>query len=142
MRRPEDRLQAAMIEFLTAALPADAMVWATPNGGGRSKAEAGILKATGVVAGMPDLFVLHQHRLLPIEVKVAAAPAAPGHPRRRGGVVSQAQTTAHHRLERCGAAPVLIATSLEELEKGLIARGVPLRATTRNAVFPDNGERI
>lgn len=33
------------------------VIFAIPNGGGRSKAEAGRLKAEGVLAGVPDLFI-------------------------------------------------------------------------------------
>lgn len=35
----------------------DVLIFAIPNGGGRSKAEGGRLKAEGVVPGIPDLYV-------------------------------------------------------------------------------------
>ena len=58
MNRPEETLHRACVAYLRASLPKPWIVWHAPNGGGRSKAEAGIFKALGVLAGMPDLFVL------------------------------------------------------------------------------------
>lgn len=53
----EDRIQKAIVEYIRAVLP-DAICFAVPNGGGRSRATAGILKATGVLAGVSDLVIL------------------------------------------------------------------------------------
>lgn len=58
MNRPEENLHKACVQYLRASLPKPWLCWHTANGGGRSKAEAGILKAMGVLAGMPDLFVM------------------------------------------------------------------------------------
>ena len=65
----EDRIQQAIVKFLRLAYPRF-VTFAIPNGGGRSKAQGGILKATGVLAGIPDLCVLMPDaKALFIEVK-------------------------------------------------------------------------
>lgn len=63
---PEHQEQVVFINRLKALAvnrPAYAMAvkrtHAIPNGGGRSKREAGRLKAEGVVAGVPDIFVAY-----------------------------------------------------------------------------------
>ena len=43
--RPEEALQRAVASYLDLALPHDAVWFHPPNGGARSKAEAGIFKA-------------------------------------------------------------------------------------------------
>lgn len=55
---PEYQAQAAVIEWVEWMAKQDprlTLLYAIPNGGARSKAEAGKLKAEGVRAGMPDL---------------------------------------------------------------------------------------
>lgn len=56
------------------------MIYAIPNGGGRSKAEGGRLKAEGVRAGVPDLFLpvpVGMHHGLYIELKWGAGKPRP-----------------------------------------------------------------
>ena len=142
MRRPEEQLQRALVAHLRARLPKPWLVWATPNGGGRSKAEAGILKAMGVLAGVPDLFVMGpglNHpayreagegmltpRLIAIELK------APPKPLKRGGVsqarprVSDDQRDVIAALGACGV-PTLIINNLDEAVRALVQLGVPLK---------------
>ena len=67
----------------------DVRIMAIPNGGARSKATAGKLKAEGVSAGVPDLFI-PEWRLW-IEMK-----------RQKGGSVSAAQRDWMEYLERAG----------------------------------------
>lgn len=56
---------------LAAWLDAHKILWChVPNGGGRSKAEAGRLKACGVKAGCPDILIFDQTRAA-IELKRA-----------------------------------------------------------------------
>ena len=63
-RRPrrghvEDAIQAGIVAFLRAALPAGMFrVLAVPNGGARTKAEASRMKATGTLAGVWDVCIL------------------------------------------------------------------------------------
>ena len=62
-----------------------------PNGGFRYPAEAAILKGLGVLAGIPDVLVLHQGKLHGLELKVD------------GGKVSPAQSAAMAALTEAGA---------------------------------------
>jgi hypothetical protein len=57
VRRPEEALQRRVVNFLRYVSPL-ALWFHVPNGGGRSKAEAGIMKAMGARAGVPDLIFL------------------------------------------------------------------------------------
>ncbi len=148
MNRPEEKLQRACVGYLRAALPKPWLCWHTPNGGGRSKAEAGILKAMGVLAGMPDLFVMGPlpipgyeglersifsdeaddsgPRFIAIEFK------APPRPLRRGGVskattrLSPAQRAIQADLGVCGV-PYLVIDDMADMVQSLKALGVPLR---------------
>jgi hypothetical protein len=43
--------------------------WAVPNGGHRSKSEAGRLKAEGVRPGVPDITIVHEGQYYGLEVK-------------------------------------------------------------------------
>ena len=53
-RNGEARRQAAIVDYVRRVAP-DVEIWHVPNGGLRSKAEAGRLKWTGVLAGVYDL---------------------------------------------------------------------------------------
>ena len=53
-RNGEARRQAAIVEYVRRVVP-DVQIWHVPNGGLRSKAEAGRLKWIGVLAGVYDL---------------------------------------------------------------------------------------
>lgn len=52
----EDQEQAAFVAWFRATWP-DVRIFAIPNGGKRSIKTANTLKATGVLPGVPDLFV-------------------------------------------------------------------------------------
>lgn len=58
MKRTEQSLQIAVVALLDAVLPRGSIVHHSPNGGGRSRAEAGLFRAMGTRAGWPDLVVL------------------------------------------------------------------------------------
>lgn len=56
----EDEEQIALFEWAALNMgkyPALALMFHIPNGGGRSRAEAGRFKAMGVKAGVPDIFL-------------------------------------------------------------------------------------
>jgi hypothetical protein len=146
VNRPEEILHRACVAYLRAALPKPWFCAHVPNGGGRSKAEAGILKAMGVLAGMPDLLVFGPHetlvkrangvftefetkitpRLIAIEFK------APPKRLRSGGLskasprLSPAQRARQADLAACGV-PYLVIDDLAEMVRALRALGVPLR---------------
>ena len=66
-----------ILRYLRAVLP-DAMVFHVPNGGLRSKAEAGKLERMGVVAGIPDILVWTRGGLtLAFEVKTSRGRLSP-----------------------------------------------------------------
>lgn len=100
----EDGHQAAL--FCWAALasvrsryPQLALMFAIPNGGQRSKATAGRLKATGVKAGVPDVFLPVSRGDfcgLFIELK------RPKSDTKRKGVISDVQTKWHDGLSAQG----------------------------------------
>lgn len=59
MRNEEHDLQCACVKWFAYAHPElKGLLFAVPNGGARSKATAGRLKAEGVVAGVADLILL------------------------------------------------------------------------------------
>lgn len=154
MNRPEEQLHKACVAYLRASLPKPWITWHTPNGGGRSKAEAGILKAMGVLAGMPDLFVMGPSGLftthdgdppmsgdelrrsgqygVAIPHIIAIEFKAPPKRLRLGGVskarprLSPAQQARQQDLGACGV-PYLVIDDMAEMVQALRALGVPLR---------------
>lgn len=131
MRRPEEKAHRAIVQTLRTLLPADWIVWHTPNGGGRSKAEAGILKALGVLAGMPDLFVLGPGcKLYALEVKPPPVALKSGKQSQAKPRVSETQQVMFPKLAACGV-PVVIVTDAEEAVMVLSSLGVPMRGKVR-----------
>ena len=144
MNRPEETLHRACVAYLRASLPKPWIVWHTPNGGGRSKAEAGILKAMGVLAGMPDLFVMGPGpevvapteprgvalrsfpHLIAIEFKAPPKRLRTGGPSKAKPRLSPAQAARQIDLGACGV-PYLVIDDLADLVQSLKALGVPLR---------------
>lgn len=148
MQRHEETLHRAAVAYLRAALPKPWDLWHTPNGGGRSKAEAGILKAMGTRAGVPDLFVmgpqiLHPRewlgeltsthemvtapRLIAIEFKAPPKRLRSGGPSKARPRLSPAQASFQAYLGRCGV-PYLVIDDMAEMVQKLKALGVPLKA--------------
>lgn len=139
MKRPEESLHRGCVTYLRAALPKPWLVWHTPNGGGRSKAEAGIFKAIGTLAGMPDLFVMGPHtraavdgvfitpNLIAIEFKAPPKRLRSGGPSKARPRLSPAQQARQTELGACGV-PYLVIDDMAEMVQALKALGVPLRA--------------
>lgn len=107
----EHQLQRAFLYWfngipnrLPAAKLPGVVCWHTPNGGARDGAEAKRFKELGVLAGIPDVFMLWG-RLHALEFK------RPG-----GGRLSPAQLDLHPRLEAAGAF-VRTVDSLDEAKK-------------------------
>ena len=115
-RHEEDDLQRAVIQYLGWALPPDALAYAIPNGGLRHKKAAARLKGLGVVAGIPDIGVVHRGRALFVELKSGR------------GVMSPAQRSMAQRLVYAGAA-VCCCRSVPEVEAALRRELVPLRGS-------------
>lgn len=142
IKRSEEKLHRALVTHLRARLPAPWLVMHVPNGGGRSKAEAGILKAMGVLAGFPDLLVIgprfapltiageHVSALTPsviaIEVKAPPKMLKSGKQSTAKPAVSDAQRDVIVALGECGI-PTLIVRDLDEAIEALKNLGVPLK---------------
>ena len=114
-RHEEASLQRAVHQYLSWALPADAVHFAIPNGLMRSKKAAARAQGEGVAAGVPDLCVIHRGRPLFVELKAAR------------GVVSAAQRAMMGKLYYCGA-EVLVCRGVPEVQAALQHLGVPLKA--------------
>jgi hypothetical protein len=114
-RQDEERLHRDVVKFLGWALPPDAVFYHPANGGLRSKKAADRLKGMGVVAGIPDLAIVHRGRALFIELKTAT------------GRLSPAQREMQRRLIYAGAA-VCLCRSVAEVEASLLEAAVHLRA--------------
>lgn len=127
MRRDEEALHRDVVVTLRAALPSPWLVWHTPNGCGRSKAEAGILKAMGTLAGMPDLFVLGPGaNLIAIELKAPPRRFQAGAAPRLAERLNPAQRALQRDLGACGV-PYLVCDDVGQCLAGLRALGVPVR---------------
>lgn len=90
MQRPEQALQIAVVQYLALAMP-DAVVFAIPNAGKRSRVDGGMQRRAGLRAGMPDLCVIQAGKVAFIELK---APK---------GSVTAHQAIMLGELERAGA---------------------------------------
>lgn len=148
MKRPEEALHRACVAYLRAALPKPWLCWHSANGGGRSKAEAGILKAMGVLAGMPDLFVCGPRsasvgdvsmvyqtpyvrvetwpQIIAIEFKAPPKRLRSGRASVARPRLSPAQLARQADLGACGV-PYLVIDDMAEMVQALKALGVPLR---------------
>jgi hypothetical protein len=115
MNRPEQDLQRACVAFLRQCAP-EGLAWTSINPvPAKSKAVAGISKAMGMLAGIPDLLMVWKGRAIFAEFKVD------------GGKLSPAQRDCHAGLMLAGA---LVATirSLDEFIDFLATAGIPIRA--------------
>jgi VRR-NUC domain-containing protein len=115
-RHEEADLQRSVHQYLSWALPPDAVHYAVPNGLMRSQKARARAQGEGVAAGIPDIAIVHRGRALFVELKS------------RRGVMSPEQRSMLRKLEYCGC-PVLLCRSAPEVEAGLRGLGVPLRAT-------------
>ena len=127
MKRPEETLQRAIVKHLELRLMPPWMFWATPNQRGtRTVVEAQILKALGVRAGIPDLFVLGPNsQLIGIEVK---APPKVG---KRGvskaaPILNDAQKAVFPRLAGLGV-PVIVVRDVDDVIASLSSLGATFR---------------
>lgn len=118
MKRSEEAVHRQVVSYLRVALPSPWLFWHTANGMGRSKAEAGILKALGVRAGIPDLILIGpERRMICIEFKA---------PKPARSSLSPAQKDTINALGELGV-PTIIVRSLDEAERALRELGVPLK---------------
>jgi hypothetical protein len=113
-RRPEDAIQRAVFQHLRARAERGVFAFHPANGGYRKPVEAAIMKGLGVVAGVPDVIVIHEGRVYGLELK------APG------GRASAAQLETLAAMEAAGAYTCVaegLDRALEVLERWRILRG-------------------
>jgi hypothetical protein len=115
MRRPEQAFQKSLVKDLAMILEPRVFFFHVPNGGWRSKVEAAILQAMGVVAGMTDLVIFHEGRAFVMECKPP-----------KGGRLSDDQITCHARITRAGV-PVATVRTLREALAFLKLHNIPMR---------------
>lgn len=103
MNRPEQFFHIAVADYLRLALPPEIIWYHVPNGGARSRTEGGILKAMGVLAGVPDITVILPHGVAAfIELKSGK------------GKLTEAQTAFRDRVRGFGC-PYAEARTLEDV---------------------------
>jgi hypothetical protein len=112
---PEQDFQASLVRDLAVILTPDTFFFAVPNGGFRTKAEAGILIGQGVKPGVPDLIFIYGGRAFGLELKA----------KKRG--LSRNQKETIPRLQRAGMV-IGVARTLDEAIAFLRANNIPLPA--------------
>lgn len=125
MKRPEEALQIAVVQWLRVALPPGWRVHHSPNGGKRGKVEAARFKRMGTSAGFSDLIITGPDRtLIALELK------APGKGRKSGaakGAETDAQSAWLDHFLACGWHADCL-DNLPDIAALLSAAGVPLKA--------------
>ena len=110
-RNDEARIQAAIVDWARLVAP-DAIIYAVPNGGLRTKAEAARMKWTGTLAGVPDLAIIAPGGMARfLEVKAGA------------GRLSPEQAALIARLRDVGAC-VAVVRSIDEARAAFRAWGI------------------
>jgi len=120
----EDALQISCITWLRIQYP-DLLAFHVPNGGKRSKAEAGRFKAMGVLAGVPDVLIISARQ---ITISTRPNPLGGGHKtysqyftslaielKTKGGTVSPNQKAAQEAFKLAGW-KVATAYSLDQFQ--------------------------
>lgn len=97
----EAAIQRSVFEHLRTRGAPGVFAFHVGNGGYRKPTEAAILKGLGVVAGVPDVFIVHNGRTFAIELKA------------EGGRLTDAQLSTMARLRDAGAI-VAVAEGVDE----------------------------
>jgi len=93
----EDQLQQRIvIDFRNRNLKNDNLIFSVPNGGSRNQIEAMKLKKTGTLAGVSDLIIMVQNRLIFLELKTES------------GIQSEVQKQFQKKVEALGFEYLLI----------------------------------
>jgi hypothetical protein len=113
-RNAEARIQASVVAWVRLVAP-QVLCFAVPNGGLRTKAEAALMRWTGVVAGIPDLvLVFPGGRCAFWEIKTGI------------GKLSLAQEDMLARLDDMDV-PYAIIRSIDDARRDLHALGISTR---------------
>jgi hypothetical protein len=111
----ELEVHRAIVEHLVWRKAEGCFAFHIPNGGYRTKAEAGIFKSLGVVSGVPDVMLLHEARLHGLELKKEGT-----------GRLSPAQLAVHEALRKAGcevATAYGVDAALDQLRQWGLLRG-------------------
>src|SRR5262245_18971179 len=95
-QQPEAQLQRAVLEHMRCRGVPGLFAFHPPNGGARSPVEGAILQGLGVVAGVPDVFLIYRGKTFGLELK----------PER--GRLTTVQIATHEAMRAAGA---IIATA-------------------------------
>lgn len=117
-RQDEFKLSCVVADFLQDALPRTACWSHFPAGEARSKITGARLKRMGLAKGWPDYLVVHDGKLVGLELKAGNGKASP---------------------EQCAVGDAFVANgftwqivrSLEEVERVLVGAGIPLKASVQ-----------
>jgi hypothetical protein len=90
-RRPEAQIQRSVLEHLRIRAVPNCFYFHCPNGEWRSRITGAILKGQGVVAGIPDLIIVHAGRTYGLELKSD------------NGRTTDVQRSTHARMREAGA---------------------------------------
>lgn len=123
-RNPETALQCTIVQHLQARGMPGLVFFHVPNGGYRTKAEAGILKAMGVRPGVADLILLHRNKTFALELKA------------QGGRATEEQMAFLSEADLAGAFTALatgVDAALATLEAwGLLKADLNMKGILRN----------
>ena len=86
----EDKEQEVLVSWFRMQYP-NYLMFSVPNGGNRNAIEGAKLKKTGTLAGIPDLIILTDKKILFVEMK-----------KRSGGRLSNVQKDIHSKLNQLG----------------------------------------
>jgi hypothetical protein len=113
-KKPEQAIQRAVFDNIRCRGMPGVYAFHPANGGYRKPIEASILKSLGVVAGTPDVIIVHQGKCFAMELKAA------------NGKMAESQIEAISRLQRAGAITAVcvgLDVALRTLEGWGILRG-------------------
>lgn len=120
LRRPEQALQRAVVQFIALTVP-DTLFWTAINPvPGKSPATAAISKAMGMRAGVADLLLIWEGFPFFIEFKSER------------GRDSPAQREMSALAARAGT-PTYVCRSLDDVVRVFAAKGIPMRGGIRFA---------
>ncbi|HEX4302870.1 MAG TPA: hypothetical protein VHZ78_08750 [Rhizomicrobium sp.] len=121
-RRTEQDFQIALVRLLDMILTPATRFFHVPNGGYRTRAEAGILKAMGIKPGMHDVVFLHR-----LQFGDAIVCAAYGLELKTNDCdLDDNQIQAHADLATIGM-PSAVARNIDEAIAHIRSWGIPLR---------------
>lgn len=110
----EETIHKSVLDWLRLVLP-NALIWHCPNGGAREPREAAKLKRLGVVAGIPDIFILGEGGFAgALEIKTQV------------GRLSSEQHNVHSHMRRLGF-KIFVVRGIVEAREALASWGVKTR---------------